>query len=242
MWKKILKARAVAKGFHRVDVKNGEATSLWNDHWSKMGRLIDVLGARGKIDLGISENATVAEAISNRRRRCHRLAILNHIEDEIERLRNENYQMEDIALWRSKEEMYKMAFSTKNTWLQIRTIYVTQRWSNGVWFKHATPKYTFHTWTTMRNRLSACDRMLKWNQNIDPTCIICQQSMETRNHLFFSCSYSSQVWRKLVIGLLQSSYTENWEEIVNLTLDSRMERVRLFLLRYTFQAAGHTLW
>lgn len=32
MWKKILKARAVAKGFHRVDVKNGEATSLWNDH------------------------------------------------------------------------------------------------------------------------------------------------------------------------------------------------------------------
>ena len=72
--------------------------------------------------------------------------------------------------------------------------------------------------------------------------IITTQSMETRNHLFFSCSYSSQIWQKLVKGLLQLRYTEEWEDIFNLLLDSRQKSVRLFLLRYTFQATAHTIW
>ena len=118
----------------------------------------------------------------------------------------------------------------------------TQGWNRGVWFKHATPKYSFHIWTAMRDRLSTCDRMLKWNPTINPICVLCQQSMETRNHLFFSCSYSSQILQKLVRGLLQSRYTDEWEDIVTLLLDNRQEYVRLLLSRYTFQATAHTIW
>lgn len=94
----------------------------------------------------------------------------------------------------------------------------------------------------MRNRLSTYDRMLNWNSTINPICVLCQQSMETRNHLFFSCSYSSQIWQNLVRGLLQSRYTEKWGDIVTLLLDSGQESVRLYLLRYTFQASAHTIW
>lgn len=242
MWKKILKTRAVAKGFHRVDIKNGEDTSSWNDHWCEMGRLIEVLGIGGRIDLGIPANATVAEAIASHRRRYHRSNILNEVEEEMERVKTDNSQMEDIPLWRSKEGIYRRSFSSRNTWLEIRNNYATQEWSKGVWFKHATPKYAFHVWTAMRDRLSTCDRMLKWNQNINPICVLCQRCVETRNHLFFSCSYSSKIWQKLVKGLLHLRYTEEWEAIVSLLLDSREERVRLFLLRYTFQTATHTIW
>ncbi|XP_009150829.1 uncharacterized protein LOC103874165 [Brassica rapa] len=214
MWKKILKTRAVAKGFHRVDIKNGEDTSSWNDHWCEMGRLIEVLGIGGRIDLGISANATVAEAIANHRRRYHRSNILNEVEEVMEKVKTENSQMEDIPLWRSKEGIYRRSFSSKNTWLEIRNNYATQEWSKEVWFKHATPKYAFHVWTVMRDRLSTCDRMLKWNQNINPTCVLCQRCVETRNHLFFSCSYSSKIWQKLVKGLLHLRYTEEWEAVV----------------------------
>lgn len=206
-----------------------------------MGRLIEVVGARGHIDLGISANETVADAISNHRRRRHCLSILNKVEDELEKVRNENHQMEDIALWKSKAEAYKKTFSSTNTWLAIRQVHAPRGWSKGVWFKHATPKYSFHVWTTMRDRLSTCDRIVKWNPTINSTCVLFQQSMETRNHLFFSCSYSSKIWQKLMRGLLQSRYTEEWENIIALLLDSRQERVRLFLLRYTFQAAAHTI-
>ena len=98
MWRKIPKARAVARGFHRVGVKNGEATSFWYDKWSSMGCLWKLLGARGFIDLGISATSTMAEAMQNHRRRCHRHAILNEVEDEVEKPKNENHQAEDVAL------------------------------------------------------------------------------------------------------------------------------------------------
>ena len=98
MWRKIPKVRAVARGFHRVEVKNGEATSFWYDKWSSMGCLWKLLGARGFIDLGISATSTMAEAMQNHRRRCHRHAILNEVEDEVEKPKNENHQAEDVAL------------------------------------------------------------------------------------------------------------------------------------------------
>ena len=43
-------------------------------------------------------------------------------------------------------------------------------------------------------------------------------------------------------GLLLTRYTEKWEEIVAIFLDKRLERVKLFLLRYTFQAIAHSIW
>lgn len=242
MWRKILRTRETAKSFHRVGVKNGASTSFWYDNWSSLGCLKDLLGTRGCIVMGIAENTTVAEAILIHRRRNHREPILNRVEEEMEKVKTENIQTDDIALWKSKAGSYKSSFSSKNTWLLIRKEYIIQRWSKGVWFKHATPKYAFHVWTAMQDRLSTCDRMLKWNPAIDPVCVLCKQEVETRDHLFYSCSYSSQVWQKLMKGLLLTRYTENWEEIVALLLDKRQDRVKLFLLKYTFQAAAHSIW
>ncbi|XP_048630102.1 uncharacterized protein LOC125602576 [Brassica napus] len=90
MWKKILKTRDSARRFHRMEVKNGETTSFWYDHWCNMGRLRDLLGARGFMDLGIPGNSTVAEAIQKHRRRRHRVVILNRVEEEIEKIKSAN--------------------------------------------------------------------------------------------------------------------------------------------------------
>lgn len=234
--------REVAKRFHCVEVKNGESTSFWYDLWCSKGRLLDLLGTRGFIEMGVLVNSTVAEAMHMHRRRHHRIEIFNKVEDEIEKLKHENHQIEDIGLWRSKNGKYKPTFSSKNTWLEIRKVYADQVWSKGVWFKHATPKYSFHTWTAMRDRLATCDRILKWNPNIDPLCVLCKQQMESRNHLFYLCSYSSRIWQSLTRGLLQSRYTEDWGEINVLLLDHRLDRIKRFLIRYTFQAAGHAIW
>nr|VDD20348.1 unnamed protein product [Brassica oleracea] len=242
MWKKILKTRDSARRFHRMEIKNGEATSFWYDHWCNMGRLKDLLGARGFMDLGIPENSTVAEAIQKHRRRRHCVVILNRVEEEIEKIKSANNGAKDIAVWKSKAEIYKTMFSSKHTWLLIRKEYVLQRWSKYIWFKHATPKYSFHMWIATLDRLSTCDRMLRWNLAIDPTCVLCKQEVETRNHLFFSCTYSSQIWRMLMRGLLRSGYTERWDDIVELMLAQGQDRVRLFLIRYTFQAAAHSIW
>lgn len=82
-----MKLREVAKLFYRREIGNGRHTSFWFDKWSDRGVLFDILGARGFIDMGIRREATVEEAVFNpRRRRRHRVEILNSIEEELRSL------------------------------------------------------------------------------------------------------------------------------------------------------------
>ncbi|XP_024010162.1 uncharacterized protein LOC112085231 [Eutrema salsugineum] len=69
MWKKILQMRERAAEFFRVELG--------------MGQILKLLGARGIVDMGIREEATVSEVLSSHRRQRHRVQSLNTIEDAI---------------------------------------------------------------------------------------------------------------------------------------------------------------
>lgn len=243
MWRKLLKYRSQAKEFHRKEVNSGTHTSFWFDSWCSLGRLYDLLGDRGYIDLAIRSTATVAEALSTHRRRRHRQQILIDTEEELERLRSRGPRNDmDISLWRCKEGKYKQTFSSKDTWNQMREVAQIRGWHKGVWFTHATPKYSFIVWLAAHNRLSTGDRMMVWNASIDPQCVLCQAQFETRNHIFFTCSYSSHVWEGLTRGLLDHRYTRRFNEILSTLSDSTLSRTTLFLSRYVFQVSIHTIW
>ena len=84
MWHKLLKLRDKAKDLQRMKIGDGRKASFWYDSWSSMARLWDICDNRGFIDMGIPANATVHEAIHGRRRRRHRVPILNIIEEVID--------------------------------------------------------------------------------------------------------------------------------------------------------------
>jgi len=243
MWKKMLKYRETAKPFSRVEVNNGARTSFWFDNWSGMGHLMDVTGQRGQIDLGISRNKTVAEAWSNRRRRKHRTEQLNDIEAALnQKYQTRNLLREDATLWRGKGDVFKTSFSTKDTWNQVRKKSNEVAWYKGVWFSHSTPKYQFCTWLALRNRLSTGDRMQLWNNGSDVKCTFCSTSIETRDHLFFSCSYASAIWTAIAKNVLQHRFSTDWQTIVNYISETQTDRIRSFLSRYIFQLTVHTVW
>ena len=247
MWRKLLRLRDTAKQFFRREVKNGQDTSFWYDAWSKLGRLKDVLGERGSIVMGISGNAVVADVLGNHRRRRHRERILNEIEDEIETLRLEPSQDEDIPLWKQKEGIYANMFSSKKTWLQLRNFSSSCEWSRGIWFSQSTPKYSFLVWVALRNRLQTCDRMQTWNGLVNPVCVLCNEANETCSHLFFSCSFSKQIWKALVGGILHGGFTTEWNDIewndiVAMVSNTGLSPTKQFLLRYSFQATVHAMW
>lgn len=49
--------------------------------------------------------------------------------------------------------------------------------------------------------------MRLWNAGVNATCPLCNEAEETREHLFFSCRYSTEVWKFLAEGLLQANFT-----------------------------------
>lgn len=243
MWKKILKLREIAKQFVKHKIGNGRHVSFWFDNWSGKGVLYDLLGDRGIIDLGIRREATIEEAtMRNRRRRNHRLEILNSIEEEISGVKESlREDVEDLTLWKSRSG-YKATFLTKETWMLVRKAYAKCDWVKGAWFPMATLKFAFISWLAMRDRLSTMDRVSIWSLSVDTMCVLCKLAPESRNHLFFECVYSAQVWEQLSLGILRSGYTTDWSIIVSLICASDRGRKQSFCIRYAFQAAVYALW
>ena len=121
MWRKMLKLREIAKSFYRKEIGNERHTSFWFEKWSDRGVIYDLLGTRGFLDMGIHREATVEEVFfSSRRRRRHRLEILNDIEVELSNMRETlSDEMEDVSLWR-RESGYNSSFLTYETWKLTR--------------------------------------------------------------------------------------------------------------------------
>ncbi|KAL0728812.1 hypothetical protein Bca4012_024905 [Brassica carinata] len=179
---------------------------------------------------------------SLRRRRRHRVSILNDVENDIEMLRTAENQGDDITLWKQAEGKFAHRFSTKRTWEQIRHCHHACNWSKGIWFTHSTPKYSFLAWIAVRNRLQTGDRMRLWNAGINTTCILCNEEEETCEHLFFRCMYTAQIWKTLAEGLLQNRFTTEWRDLIAIITSPGLTPIKNFLVRYTFQAAIHTVW
>lgn len=242
IWRKLIKYRDQAKDYHRVEVRCGANASFWFDHWSSLGRLHDSLGARGCIDMGIKLTATMADVFVSHRARRHQIDMLNDIEAEIAKAKEKGYVDSDISLWKSKEAKFKTSFSTKDTWNLLRDESPAKEWYHGVWFSHATPKYSFVTWLAAHNRLSTGDRMLAWNRDVNPTCVLCTTTLESRDHLFFSCSFSAQIWSNVSSGILQQRYTSQFAAVLNAISGMDFSKTRRFILRYVFQASLYLLW
>ncbi|KAG7547111.1 Reverse transcriptase zinc-binding domain [Arabidopsis suecica] len=232
----------MAKPFCQVEVGNGETTSFWYDKWSSMGRMVDIVGARGLIDLGINKKSSLAAAWTTRRRRRHRVNQLNEIEEALHLQRQKRSELADRFLWRGENNTFQDSFSTKDTWNHIRTTSSTVAWHRGVWFAHATPKYSFCVWLAAHNRLSTGVRMAKWNQGTAETCILCRGQLETRDHLFFSCHYGSKIWAALAKGLLKTRYTTDWSLILEYISSQQLNRVEGFPIRYVFQVVVYSIW
>lgn len=113
---------------------------------------------------------------------------------------------------------------------------VTQcTWARGIWFSQATPKFAFMAWLSIRDRMSTLDRVARWNQGLDAMCVLYKNAPESRNHLFFECSYTAQVWEHITKWILRNSFTNVWSEILILITDETMEKKSLFVTDIHFR-------
>lgn len=84
------------------------------------------------------------------------------------------------------------------------------------------PEGAFITWLAMQDHLSTMDKVARSNQGVGTSCVLCNNSPESHDHLFFKCIYSSQVWNFFTKGILHSAYTTQWSEIKLMITDRVM--------------------
>ena len=117
----------------------------------------------------------------------------------------------------------------------------TVPWWKLVWNKGGIPKHSFSAWITMLNRMPTKDMIISWGLQATSACILCTSGFESRDHLYFNCDYSWELWKPLALrcGLTPSRL---WTDTISslLTLSSPAWQRRLILL--VWQLVMYSIW
>lgn len=85
-----------------------------------------------------------------------------------------------------------------------------------VWFKGAIPRNSFTMWVANMDRLPTMPRLVSWGLQINISCCLSSTHEESRDHLFLSCDYSSEVWRLSIETLnLPRTMFYSWSELMS---------------------------
>ncbi|XP_038994277.1 uncharacterized protein LOC120118212 [Hibiscus syriacus] len=80
------------------------------------------------------------------------------------------------------------ALSIKDIWQEIRVKEEKVPRHSLIWFPQHVPKHSMLAWMTTLDRLSTRDRLQRMGITTDGSCVLCNEAMETRNHMFFEFS------------------------------------------------------
>ncbi|XP_020263457.1 uncharacterized protein LOC109839444 [Asparagus officinalis] len=86
-------------------------------------------------------------------------------------------------------------------------------WHRTVWETTNFPSHSFICWLAIQDRLLTIDRLIKRGLMNSNNCCLCTGS-ENRNHLFFECCYSREVWLKIMDLLSFKWQSCDWNQIV----------------------------
>ncbi|GKA87855.1 putative reverse transcriptase domain, reverse transcriptase zinc-binding domain protein [Tanacetum coccineum] len=104
----------------------------------------------------------------------------------------------DVLQWRDSNRSIS-EFLVKKVCEAIRPRGEEVDWYHMVWFSYCVPRNTFLLWLMMRNSLKTQHILKQWDVGINTDlnlirCSLCDLQADSREHLFFECSYSTQVW------------------------------------------------
>ncbi|KAG7587049.1 Reverse transcriptase domain [Arabidopsis thaliana x Arabidopsis arenosa] len=201
IWKSLCKLRPLARPFIVCEIGSGITCNFWSDNWTSLGPLLELTGTRGPRVTGLPLTTVVADALregqwqfSNSRSRSPIIQLLRDCLPPSSIVDLQVDARDDVYLWKIGDRQATNVFSTANTWAHLHPPGISVDWHDSVWFKGRIPKHAFIAWLISRNRLLTRDRLIRWRFNVPPTCLLCNQLDESRQHLFFDCSYAAEVW------------------------------------------------
>nr|XP_043629984.1 uncharacterized protein LOC122601285 [Erigeron canadensis] len=136
-------------------------------------------------------------------------------------------------------------FTVANSWEAIRPRSAEVPCFFVVWFPSCIPRHAFHLWLVVKRKLRTQDLISSWdtNSNEPLLCSLCYQQSDSHNHLFFECSYASQVWRDVCgfMGIQQALI--DWESILATIIpEPKKKTIDIIVLKLIFAATSYFIW
>ena len=204
--KNILKLRHDAMGLFQYKIGSNSNFLTWHDPWVNGVPLLHQCPP-GLISIAESSlQARVSEFIDNS---SWRLPSSNHLDMAMLRSKILPIQIHhsDSIVW-SRDN--SLVVSTSSIGNSLRSRNTPPAWIDVAWHNLAIPKCSFTLWLALKGRLLTKDRMQKFNMDTDLCCVLCDNAIESHEHLFSTCVYMSEVLHN---GDLQ--YSNDWSSYKN---------------------------
>lgn len=190
---KLLKLSHSIYGWIKLRVQDGRSVRFWSDNWSSFGPLRSYLNISGASALGISSEATLASLYQDNHWRIPPA--------RSEALVNIHALLTTVTL-NDSEDFYEweidgrksFKYSTRLVYEKLCDNGILVPWFYSVWNKGGIPRHSFLAWLFVLNRCPTKDRILSWGLQTSPNCLLCNQATESRDHLFFDCTFSWSLW------------------------------------------------
>lgn len=236
---KLIKTRDLCYPLIKRRLGNGNSTSFWFDNWSPYGNLNSFLN--GEVSrLGIRKTATVASLFTNGSWLLPPARTENQLAVQIHLTTISLIDCEDTFEWEING-IISDNFSTGSVYTYLKGEVPTVAWSSVVWSSYGIPRHNFLAWLVVLNRCPTRDRLIGWGLQVDPLCPLCNALPESRNHLFFECVFSFQIWSAMAsrCGL---HARPNWDEtLIQLQIAGRNKNLQKLLL-LAWKAAIYYTW
>ena len=228
----------------RILPGNGNSIFFWTTPWSPFGQLIKFVGHNGPRQYGIPLSSSLASLWVGetwdigpaRSQEMEQIQIFLSTVSLSEH--------EDMPEWSrlGTTPATNNKFVSAKVYNYIRESKPLVPWHHVVWLKKGIPKCKTLTWMFVLNRCPTRDRLLSWGLQTDPLCLLCNLLPESKNHIYFGCSFSSGIWRNLAAKLQFAIISDDWDDtlqgLIHYTGDNRLR----YLTILSWQTLIHELW
>lgn len=240
-FRRLLKLRPIALSFLRIVVRGGGETFFWFDPWTPFGILIDYLGLSGPSDLGIPLDALVSTITSGSSWILRPARSDTQVNLQAYLTTFSPSPGSDYAIWKVGDHICAK-FSSKAIWKATRMPKPLVSWWKIVWSKAVIPKHQITSWLFILNRNPTMDRLLSWGYELVNCCLLCGRSPESRDHLFFLCSYSSMVWKDAIRVLGFTNPPIQWDVLLLWLSTTTLNHVQLAAVLQIWHGSIYAIW
>ncbi|KAJ9540805.1 hypothetical protein OSB04_027311 [Centaurea solstitialis] len=221
VFRRILDTRLLVRRFFVYQLGSGETVNAWADTWLDAGPLSDIISFRRFTSEGYHLRTSVRDLIVE----CDGSwpivwVIWNPIAFD-QHVPNLTDGAADVVRWKDVHGN-AIDFSIREASRSILGIDPLVPWTKFVWFKGHVPKFSFCMWIACCWRLPTQDRIGTWfSGSTTLSCALCDECMDSHDHLFFGCTYSREVWRRIKVEFGLFGFPELWTDIMEVLGDNR---------------------
>ncbi|PWA63876.1 reverse transcriptase zinc-binding domain-containing protein [Artemisia annua] len=133
-------------------------------------------------------------------------------------------------------------FSVKQVWVDYNERQPEVKWKKLVWYTQCIPSHSFVLWMVILGRLQTQDRIFQWNNDLNIRCSLCNECMDSRDHLFFQCSYVKSVWELIKPKSYVQSLSQSWMCNVEAMATNNNNTIKSVVSRLVFGSMVYFIW